>query len=150
MPPAPQSILSVYRRMTIKAVTILRSGHHLQVLAHVAKRVRELHEKGFVHRDIKPGNIIWLPKKHCWTLIDFGLSSPLGEVASTAGTVLFAAPEVLRAIISDQESIRATPALDAWSVGILAVIMFTGAHPLEGLDVNEVRTSCFIQEDKST
>ncbi|NJR42330.1 MAG: phosphotransferase, partial [Akkermansiaceae bacterium] len=54
---------------------------HMQVLTHVAERLKDLHAAGYVHRDIKPGNIMWLPRKNRWTLIDFGCAARIGSKA---------------------------------------------------------------------
>lgn len=50
------------------------------------KRLKELHEKGFVHRDIKPENILMgnLNNPHKVYLIDFGLSGPYKREATRA------------------------------------------------------------------
>ena len=37
-----------------------------------------LHKAGWVHRDLKPGNILRRPQMHSWTLIDFGCTSQIG------------------------------------------------------------------------
>lgn len=99
----------------------------MQVLSHIAHRLRDLHKAGYVHRDIKPGNIMWLPRKKRWTLIDFGCAAPLGTMARTGFSLYYAAPEVLQAYTNAKRELLATEALDAWSLGILAIEIFNGA-----------------------
>ena len=43
----------------------------VQVIYHIAQRMAEFHAAGYVHRDLKPGNVIWLPRTNRWTVIDF-------------------------------------------------------------------------------
>ena len=50
----------------------------MQVMMHVAHKLEGLHEAGWVHRDLKPGNAIWLPSSNSWTLIDFGSAARTG------------------------------------------------------------------------
>lgn len=57
---------------TLNAATLL------QVLHHVAGRLAMLHKAGWVHADLKPGNILRRPQMHSWTLIDFGCTSQIG------------------------------------------------------------------------
>jgi serine/threonine protein kinase len=49
-----------------------------QTLLHVVRAVKVMHEMGFAHRDIKPGNILRRPGEHDWTLIDFGCAVRIG------------------------------------------------------------------------
>ena len=49
-----------------------------QVIYEAAKLLRMMHDAGYVHRDIKPGNIVWLPSHGAWTLIDFGCAARTG------------------------------------------------------------------------
>ncbi|NJR41922.1 MAG: phosphotransferase [Akkermansiaceae bacterium] len=69
----------------------------VQVLAHVAMRLKDLHASGYVHRDIKPGNIMLLHRKNRWTLIDFGCVAPIGQLAGLSFTLHYAAPEAVEA-----------------------------------------------------
>jgi serine/threonine protein kinase len=50
----------------------------MQVLCHIAERLQVLHAAGWVHRDIKPGNVLRRPVHHSWTLIDFGCTARVG------------------------------------------------------------------------
>jgi serine/threonine protein kinase len=50
----------------------------MQVLCHIAERLHVLHAAGWVHRDIKPGNVLRRPQHHSWTLIDFGCTARIG------------------------------------------------------------------------
>ena len=56
----------------------------MQMLANIAKRLSHMHEAGFVHRDLKPGNVMWLPRENRWTIIDFGCVSRTGMTVRLA------------------------------------------------------------------
>jgi eukaryotic-like serine/threonine-protein kinase len=92
----------------------------------VSERLCDLHAAGYVHRDIKPANIMWLPRKKRWTLIDFGCAAKAHTMASNSFTPAFAAPEAITAYQMETKAIRVTEALDAWSLGVLALELFTG------------------------
>lgn len=69
-----------------------------QALADVLNGLEELHGLGFVHRDLKPHNILLIAGS--WKLTDFGLvlppagaTSQLSSIGSAWGTEHYAAPE---------------------------------------------------------
>ncbi len=97
----------------------------LTVLADVAAGLAHLHQQGLIHRDIKPGNVLWSDGR--WKLADFGLMRDLSATGSyhragtLIGTPLFMAPELFSAI-------SATPASDIYAMGVLAHVCATGRH----------------------
>lgn len=98
----------------------------IAVLVHVATRLRDMHAAGYVHRDIKPGNIMLLPRKNSWTVIDFGCTARTGEHAPLSFTVQYAPPEVIAAYRENARTIIATEGMDAWAMGVVAFELLTG------------------------
>jgi serine/threonine protein kinase len=79
-----------------------------------------LHAKGFVHLDIKPHNIM-LCAGH-WKLIDMDGCARIGTTlrlsdSTISFTPMYCAPEFAR-FAEEGSSIRVSPGLDSWSVGL--------------------------------
>lgn len=85
----------------------------------------EVHQRGFVFRDLTPNNVMVLPDGTL-RLIDVELVARPGQLVSTAYTPGFSAPEVMRAS-------RVTPApgreADCYSLGALLCFLATCAVP---------------------
>ena len=99
----------------------------MQILSNVSKRLADMHDAGYVHRDLKPANVMWLPRQNCWTVIDFGCAARIGAQAPLNFTLTYAAPEVVHALVAGERVIHASPALDAWALGVMAFELLTGA-----------------------
>lgn len=96
------------------------------------------HGKGYVHRDIKPDNVM-VNDDGIVKLVDFGLS--LNIVANTSrltvdsgkpmGTPLYMAPE-------QWQGASVGPPADVWSVGVLLYELLGGVRPFEGGSLYEL------------
>jgi ligand-binding sensor domain-containing protein len=112
-----------------------------------------LHEKGIVHRDVKPENIMILEKpdfqlvneaedplelaRSCIKLLDLGLARLAGATTLTrtglvAGTIMYVPPEILGG------SKHALSSVDYYAVGIMMYEMITGIAPYTGEDMAEL------------
>lgn len=101
-----------------------RSSGARKVLLGVCDALSALHDRGIVHRDVKPENVI-IDKSKRIVLIDFN-ASRIESLASkdtvVMGTVGYASPEQLGLAQSDART-------DIYAIGVLYNVMLTGQHP---------------------
>lgn len=94
-----------------------------------------LHGKGFIHRDIKPQNVM-LTREGNVKLADYGIASALGAAdGDITGTPLYMAPEAIRGQPIDLRS-------DIYAVGMMMYLLLTGRFPfgtLHSATVESVR-----------
>lgn len=106
----------------------------LRVLRDVASALEVIHERGILHRDVKPSNLLQIQRPDatigtCTVLIDFGIGRRQGEPTLTAmdslmGSMLYTAPERHRG--NDRE-----PRSDLYSLGVSAYELLTGVNPFQ-------------------
>ena len=117
----------------------------LQLLCHVARRIDKLHKAGFAHRDLKPGNIMMLPHRMCWVLIDFGISAPIGKDVPLQFTLHYAAPETAAEFCAGTWTVTATAEVDAWALGVIAYEVLLGKQPFALKSETEVCSNAWFK-----
>jgi tRNA A-37 threonylcarbamoyl transferase component Bud32 len=91
-------------------------------LAQICSALSYAHERGVIHRDINPTNII-VQRNDRLKILDFGLSCPIGtEDFGNTGTAFYMAPEQIEGDPVDART-------DIYALGITAYEMVTGKKP---------------------
>lgn len=97
------------------------------VLEQLTGALAYIHALGILHRDIKPGNILFDQDYNLY-LTDFGIASWLGEKplhnGSLMGTPHYMAPELFNGYVDERSEV--------YSVGILLYQLLTGSLPFDG------------------
>ncbi len=104
----------------------------VSILKQIASALDFAHQKGIVHRDIKPDNIMFR-EDGAAVLTDFGIAKDssvdmeLTQAGAIMGTPKYMAPEQIKG-----EDI--VPATDLYSLGVVFFEMLTGFSPFPGKD----------------
>ena len=92
------------------------------------------HEKGVVHKDLKPRNVMLEESTHRVVVMDFGLASMEGEVVDSeriVGSPAYMSPEQIKGESLDRRT-------DIHAIGVILYEMFTGHMPFQGTSAPEV------------
>jgi len=118
-----RDVLREYGRLTAEQA--------LTIIDPVLQALDAAHHAGFVHRDVKPENVL-LTDDGKVKVADFGLARAISAATSTAatqglliGTVAYLSPEQVERGIADARS-------DVYGAGILLYEMVTGSVPFAG------------------
>lgn len=119
--------------------------HALEICRQVLLGLQSGHDQGFIHRDVKPENVM-LAGKVAKTdenpfgvgarLLDFGLAGLAAELeeGGTHGTPMYMSPE-------QAKGERLDPRSDLFAVGTLLFELLVGSRPFHGKTVANVLTS---------
>ncbi len=110
----------------------------LEIIRQVASALQHAHEMGFVHRDIKPKNIM-MTTGNVAKLADLGLARAMSdkeaaeaESGRAYGTPYYISPEQIRG------SVHIGPPADIYGLGATFYHMVTGRLPFEGTTPSQV------------
>ena len=104
----------------------LSAEHTLDIIEQAGNALQAAHERGLVHRDVKPGNILLTPDGTV-KLTDFGIAravdaAPLTRAGIVMGTAHYIAPE-------QAAGSEVGPASDVYSLGVVGYECLTGHRP---------------------
>jgi serine/threonine protein kinase/tetratricopeptide (TPR) repeat protein len=130
----------------LRQLSKIEPARALPILRQVAKALGAAHEKGIVHLDVKPDNVMLLPqgkRNDAVKVVDFGIAglmSQAGEEDEIAGTPEYIAPERASGHGYDYRS-------DVYALGCMAYEMLSGNVPFHGK--NHVATLTMQIKDRA-
>lgn len=93
--------------------------------------LRHAHEKGILHRDVKPSNVLITGDERA-VLTDFGIAQVEGDATLTQTGLVMGSPAYIPPERAQGE--RAVPASDLWSLGATLYAAVEGRSPYERSD----------------
>ncbi|MES2823917.1 MAG: protein kinase [Pseudomonadota bacterium] len=103
----------------------------LRVIKEIARALDFAGKKGYVHRDVKPENIMLHDEDGRAVLMDFGIAKPsdtasgMTQVGTAIGTPHYMSPEQAKGLAVDTRA-------DLYSLGVVLFLMVTGRVPYDG------------------
>ena len=99
----------------------------MRIVGEIAGHLAFAHREGFVHRDVKPGNILLDAQGRAY-LTDFGIAGTVEELnddgRASIGTLAYASPEQIAGQPVDART-------DLYSLGVVFFELLTGQRPFE-------------------
>ena len=117
-----------------------------EIIIDIAKGLKEIKEKGVVHRNIKPHNIFLKElndDKYRAKIGDFSCAIYIKDIKDSEpmGTIWYAAPEIIKNLDYDEKC-------DMWSVGITLFETYFGVSPY-GYNMNIDKINDMIDDEEN-
>ncbi len=117
----------------LESVAGLEVEEALPIMRQAAEGLLAAHDRGIVHRDVKPSNIMWDEATEHWRIMDFGIAKAeypgllsLTSTSAPMGTPMYMAPE------QAEDPRGADHRADIYSYGATFYRALTGRAPFEG------------------
>jgi serine/threonine protein kinase len=95
----------------------------IDMMVQILRGVERIHERGYIHCDLKPDNIL-VNKKGIVKITDFGSATEAGvPTQPDKGDILYRAPEILER--ANDERCDFSQASDIWAIGCVFYFMMT-------------------------
>jgi DNA-binding NarL/FixJ family response regulator/tRNA A-37 threonylcarbamoyl transferase component Bud32 len=122
----------LHKRLTGRA---MEPGEALRIFRELMFALGDIHEKGILHRDLKPQNLMFR-EDGTLAILDFGIAKDIAAVDRThqgevLGTPRYMSPEQVQGRALDLRT-------DIYSAGVLLYQMLTGDHLFDGDTAMEV------------
>jgi tetratricopeptide (TPR) repeat protein len=109
----------------------------VQLLVDVADGLEHAHERGIIHRDVKPQNVLVEAATGVAKLTDFGLARDLGrstltEAGDLIGTPLYMSPEQLEGTAVDRRT-------DVYALGLILYRALAGSLPFDPRSILDLK-----------
>lgn len=133
-------------RRLVRSSGPLDMAHGASVISQVAEGLEHAHQRGLIHRDVKPGNVLVTPEYHA-KLSDLGLAGPLAGDAENdtrfgkiVGTADYLSPDHIKSPWEPKA------AWDIYSLGCTLYYTVTGKVPFPGGNTaDKARAHCELR-----
>jgi serine/threonine-protein kinase len=119
----------------IKVEAPFRIGPALDIIAQVCEAVGFAHERGILHCDLKPQNVLVLPNGQV-KVTDFGIAHVVSTASPTRGRKVWGTPHYASPELIAGKTL--TAASDVYSIGVMLYEMLAGKLPFDGQDAVEI------------
>jgi serine/threonine protein kinase len=117
--------------------------HLIPIFQQIANGLKELHDFGFAHMDLKLENILYSKSTHTVKICDFAFTTASPLTKDFKGTIDYLAPEMCLPDFYDPKK------ADMYSLGILIFASLTGLDPYNQNKLDACKTKEELYEVKS-
>ena len=116
-------------KSSVSRIGHLSVGKAVSVAKQICEGLKEAHQLGVVHRDLKPQNIM-IDKEGNVRIMDFGIARSLKKKGVTGTGLIIGTPEYMSPEQAEMREVDRRS--DVYSLGVILYEMVTGRVPFEG------------------
>ena len=94
-----------------------------KIIYQILNALKHIHDKGYIHNDIHPGNILYDNRSKKIMLIDFDNCVSNNSIINSIGSRYYTAPEK---VLSYLKGVKITNKIDIYSLGCIFHVLLTG------------------------